>query len=62
MQNSLILTIQSKIMFKSSYLFHYINEDNFTYLCMTDATFPKRVSFVYLDDIKQRFLEKYSLE
>jgi hypothetical protein len=29
---------------------------------MTDATFPKRVSFVYLDDIKQRFLEKYSSE
>jgi len=45
-----------------SYFFHYINENNITYLCMTEASFSKRVAFVYLADVQEKFLKKYTNE
>lgn len=42
-----------------SHMFHYIREDGIIYLCMTDMDAKRRIAFAFLDDIKQRFKEKY---
>ena len=55
-------TIGGFLIFMCSYFFHYINENNVTYLCMTEASFSKRVAFVYLSDIQEKFLKKYNTE
>ncbi|CAG8538452.1 4752_t:CDS:2 [Diversispora eburnea] len=44
------------------YLFHYICEDGLTYMCMADDTFGRRIPFLFLQDIKERFLATYSKE
>jgi vesicle-associated membrane protein 7 len=44
-----------------SYLFHYINESDFTYLCLTDKLFPKRAAFAFLEEIKSLFTERFDL-
>jgi vesicle-associated membrane protein 7 len=44
------------------YLFHYICEDGLTYMCMADDAFERRISFAFLQDIKEKFLAKYSKE
>eukprot|EP00696_Hemimastix_kukwesjijk_P013726 gnl/Hemi2/2736_TR960_c0_g1_i1.p1 gnl/Hemi2/2736_TR960_c0_g1~~gnl/Hemi2/2736_TR960_c0_g1_i1.p1 ORF type:complete len:219 (+),score=71.04 gnl/Hemi2/2736_TR960_c0_g1_i1:143-799(+) len=41
------------------YLFHYVKEDALTYMCMADDEFGRRVPFVFLDDIKNRFRATY---
>jgi vesicle-associated membrane protein 7 len=43
----------------SSYHFHYINEADYTYLCLTDRVFPKRAAFAFLEEIKSMFSEKF---
>ena len=43
-----------------SYHFHYVNENDITYLCLSDHLFPKRAAFAFLDDIKRLFCEKYN--
>jgi vesicle-associated membrane protein 7 len=42
------------------HVFHYIVEDEITYLCMTDAEFARRLAFAFLDDIKGRFKKTYA--
>ncbi|RHZ63262.1 hypothetical protein Glove_330g35 [Diversispora epigaea] len=42
------------------YLFHYICEDGLTYMCMADDSFGRRIPFLFLQDIKERFLVTYS--
>lgn len=42
-----------------SHLFHYICEDGLTYMCMADDSFGRRIPFAFLQDIKERFLERY---
>ncbi|XP_078048250.1 vesicle-associated membrane protein 7 [Augochlora pura] len=44
------------------YLFHYICEDNIIYLCITDKDFQKSRAFLFLTEIKRRFLALYGDE
>jgi len=48
--------------YKEKYIYHTINEDSFTYLCLTDASYPKRTAMNFLEDIKKTFNEKYSFD
>lgn len=41
------------------YLFHYICEDYLTYMCITDDDFQRSRAFLYLNEIKRRFLAVY---
>lgn len=50
------------IKIENSYYFHYINEDDFTYLCLSDANFTKRMAFSFLEDIKETFMGKFTHE
>jgi hypothetical protein len=43
----------------ASYHFHYINEQEITYLCLTERIFPKRTAFAFLEEIKSLFCERY---
>eukprot|EP01134_Creolimax_fragrantissima_P006973 CFRG6973T1 len=37
------------------YLFHYIVQDGYTYLCMANEEFQRRIAFAFLVDIQSRF-------
>lgn len=41
------------------YLFHYICEDGITYMCMADDSFGRRIPFIFLQDLKEKFLTTY---
>ena len=41
------------------HVFHYVVENNITYLCLTDEAEKRRIAFGFLDDIKERFLATY---
>ncbi|XP_033337880.1 vesicle-associated membrane protein 7 [Megalopta genalis] len=41
------------------YLFHYISENNIIYLCITDGDFQKSRAFLFLTEVKRRFLAVY---
>ncbi|XP_076641205.1 vesicle-associated membrane protein 7 [Halictus rubicundus] len=41
------------------YLFHYIWENNIIYLCITDDAFQKSRAFLFLTEIKRRFMAVY---
>jgi len=43
------------------HLFHYILEDGMIYLCMTEENTAQRISFAFLEDIKNRFKVTYGL-
>ena len=45
--------------YENKYIFHYNNENGFTFLCMTDSSFSNRTAYAFLFDIKDRFFEKY---
>ena len=45
--------------YENKYIFHYNNENGFTFLCMTDSAFNNRTAYTFLFDIKDRFFEKY---
>lgn len=45
--------MKSKIL--SSYFFHYVDNDSITYLCLTDAIFPKKTAYQFLNDLKSLF-------
>ena len=40
-----------------SYQYHYINQDNLTYLCIT-SNFPEETTFAFLMEIQNQFLEQ----
>ena len=44
-----------------SYKYHYINQDNITYLCMT-SNFPEDIAFGFLIDVQKQFIETYDYE
>jgi len=48
--------------YKDKYVYHTLNEDNFTYLCLTDIDYPKRTAQIFLEDIKQSFCQKYPFD
>ncbi|XP_070553893.1 vesicle-associated membrane protein 7-like [Ptychodera flava] len=41
------------------YLFHYVSEDRIIYLCITDDDFERSRAFLYLQEIKRRFITMY---
>ncbi|XP_057334774.1 vesicle-associated membrane protein 7 [Microplitis mediator] len=41
------------------YLFHYICEDRIIYMCITDDDFQRSRAFLFLNEIKRRFLAAY---
>lgn len=54
-----MFTNQSTNWERCSYHFHYINEDDFTYLCLADSLLPKATAFAFLEEMKRLFCEKY---
>jgi len=44
-----------------SFLFHYVKQDGVVYLCITDDDFERSKAFMYLADIKMRFVNTYGL-
>ena len=41
------------------HVFHYIVENHIIYMCMCDDMNKRRIPFLFLDDIKQRFVAAY---
>jgi len=41
------------------HIFHYLVDDQITYLCMADEEFGRRVPFTFLEDLKNRFKSTY---
>uniref|UniRef100_A0A1B0DFU5 Vesicle-associated membrane protein 7 n=1 Tax=Phlebotomus papatasi TaxID=29031 RepID=A0A1B0DFU5_PHLPP len=44
-----------------AYLIHYICEDRITYMCITDGDFERARAFMFLAEIKKRFISTYGL-
>jgi len=44
----------------SDYLFHYINEEELTVLCMTSKDTQRKLAYTFLADVRKRLLEVYS--
>jgi vesicle transport protein SEC22 len=40
----------------SPFIFHYVIEDGVCYLTLTDRSYPKRLSFLFLEDISREFV------
>jgi len=45
-----------------SYLFHYVCENNIIYMCITDDEFERSRAFLYLSEIKKKFLSTFGDE
>ncbi|GAM27246.1 hypothetical protein SAMD00019534_104210 [Acytostelium subglobosum LB1] len=41
------------------YNFHYLVHNTLTFLCMADHEFGQRIPFLFLEDIKNRFMQRY---
>ncbi|EGR31557.1 vesicle-associated membrane, putative [Ichthyophthirius multifiliis] len=48
--------------YNKDYMFHYINEINYTYLCITQTDFPQRIAFAFLNEIKGLFKNQFQQE
>ena len=42
------------------FLFHYINEDGLTVMCMTDKAIQKKIAFAFMQDVKKTLVSTYS--
>lgn len=42
-----------------SYVFHYMVEDGITYLCLADEQQKRRIPFLFLQDVKEKFCAQY---
>ena len=43
------------------YKFHYLNENEITYLCMSD-NFEDAYAFSFLSDVRKKFLQQYDID
>lgn len=50
------------IPYNDKFVFHYINENDFTYMCLTDAHFSKKNSFGFLVELQERFVNTFSYD
>ena len=41
-------------------LFHYINEEGLTVLCMTNKTIQHKIAFAFLGDVRKQLLNTYT--
>lgn len=46
--------------YNESFVYHYISENNFMFMCLADVEFNKRAAFIFLEDLKNKFFAKYS--
>ena len=46
--------------YNENFCYHYISEKNFMFMCLADSGFAKRTAFLFLEDLKSKFFEKYS--
>jgi vesicle-associated membrane protein 7 len=44
----------------ADYLFHYINEDSLTVLCMTSKEINRKLAFAFLVDVRKRLFDFYA--
>uniref|UniRef100_A0A1I8Q9P8 Vesicle-associated membrane protein 7 n=1 Tax=Stomoxys calcitrans TaxID=35570 RepID=A0A1I8Q9P8_STOCA len=44
------------------YLIHYVCENKLIYMCITDSEFERARAFLFLSDIKQKFIHTYGLQ
>ncbi|XP_005187300.1 vesicle-associated membrane protein 7 [Musca domestica] len=44
------------------YLIHYVCENKLIYMCITDSEFERSRAFLFLADIKQKFIHTYGLQ
>lgn len=42
------------------HVFHYIVDQGITFLCMSDETAKRRITFAFLEDIKKLWRERYA--
>ena len=42
------------------FLFHYINEDGLTILCMSDKQIQKKIAFAFMQDLRKTLLNTYN--
>ena len=47
------------IVYDDDYTFHYIVQGGITFLCVVDAQLTRRLAFLFLIDIKDRFVSNY---
>ncbi|CAG9332231.1 unnamed protein product [Blepharisma stoltei] len=45
--------------YNEKFCYHYISEDNILFICLSDAEFPRRICFLFLEDIKSNFMNRY---
>eukprot|EP01061_Rhynchopus_euleeides_P045845 TRINITY_DN8442_c0_g1_i1.p1 TRINITY_DN8442_c0_g1~~TRINITY_DN8442_c0_g1_i1.p1 ORF type:complete len:246 (+),score=126.46 TRINITY_DN8442_c0_g1_i1:54-740(+) len=43
----------------NKFLFHYIVSDRICYLCMADEAMERRIPFAFLEDVMEKFKQKY---
>lgn len=61
--NKISLSSNEKLTYShGKYLIHYICEDRIIYMCITDDEFERARSFLFLTEIKRRFLLAYGLQ
>merc|ERR1740139_1438987 len=41
----------------SSTIFHYLIKDSICYLTLTEGSYPKRLAFLYLEEVADAFIE-----
>lgn len=46
--------------YNSTFTYHYMTKQDIVYLCLADSAFSKRMSFLFLEDISNKFMERYS--
>lgn len=50
----------SKLKLNTSYHFHYIKKDNFTYKCLANGLLSKATVFAFLEEIEELICYKFS--
>mmetsp|Transcript_28508 Transcript_28508/g.33794 ORF Transcript_28508/g.33794 Transcript_28508/m.33794 type:complete len:240 (+) Transcript_28508:110-829(+) len=50
-------TAKMSIETTSSTIFHYLIKDNICYLTLTEGSYPKRLAFLYLEEVADAFIE-----
>jgi vesicle-associated membrane protein 7 len=45
-----------------NYTFHYVTEQGICYLCMSDQVNKHRIPYAFLNDMKERFVQRYGTE
>ena len=46
--------------YNAEYIYHYISDKNLIFMALAESQFPKRVAFLFLEDVQARFMQKYS--